>query len=327
MNLVKALARLFGKFRSARAAQGLLAAQRATDQQHSPVDSKQDAESLEGEHGFPRHVSIIMDGNNRWAKNNAAAGVSGHRAGVEVIRDVLRGCERYGVEVLTLFAFSSENWLRPESEVNELMSLFEDYLDSEVGELHQQGIQLRFIGRRDRLKSSLIKKMKAAEDKTRANKNRVLVLAVDYGGRWDIAQASARAVREYVISANQVYDNKVDVLDNLPDDLVIDEAKFARHLALADLPEPDLCIRTGGEFRISNFLLWQCSYAELYFTECYWPDFNEHEFARAVLTYTGRQRRFGRTSEQLVASAGENSQAVSSGLSRDDVVVSSPRHA
>ena len=241
----------------------------------------------------PRHVAIIMDGNNRWSKENPSAGISGHRAGVEAIRDVLRGCEQHDVEVLTLFAFSSENWLRPPGEVDELMTLFEDYLGSEVSELHKQGIRLRFIGRRDRLKHSLTQKMLKAENLTSGNVKRVLVLAVDYGGRWDITRACQQFMQESLI-ANQDY-------------TVIDESKLGKYLSLADLPELDLCIRTGGEYRVSNFLLWQCSYAEPYFTECYWPDFNEKEFSKALATYSSRQRRFGRTSEQLSADAGAGS--------------------
>lgn len=241
----------------------------------------------------PLHVAIIMDGNNRWSKENPSAGVSGHRAGVEAIRDVLRGCEQHDVEALTLFAFSSENWLRPPSEVDELMTLFEDYLDSEVSELHKQGIRLCFIGRRDRLKHSLTQKMQKAERLTMENVKRVLVLAVDYGGRWDITQACEQFMQESLIAKQ--------------DSTGIDESQLGKYLSLADLPELDLCIRTGGEYRISNFLLWQCSYAELYFTECYWPDFNEDEFSKAVATYASRQRRFGRTSEQLSADIGANS--------------------
>ena len=265
-----------------------------------------DSEEMDTQ-GSPRHIAIIMDGNNRWAKNNGGA-VSGHRAGVEAIRDVLRGCERYNVEVLTLFAFSSENWLRPQKEVNELMSLFEDYLDSEVDELHKQGIALRFIGRRDRLGPSLVTKMENAEIYTQNNQQRVLVLAVDYGGRWDITQACNRAIQE---AQNEEQ---------------VDERAFARYLSLSDLPDPDLCIRTGGEYRISNFLLWQFSYAELYFTECYWPDFNEHELSKAILTFNGRQRRFGRTSEQLVNDTEQVNFEITSSL-EEHAAVKSRTHA
>lgn len=231
----------------------------------------------------PRHVAIIMDGNNRWAKQRPGQ-ISGHRAGVEAIRDVLRGCESHGIEVLTLFAFSSENWLRPEKEVKELMSLFESYLQNEVRELHKQGIQLRFIGRRDRLEPSLVKKMQQVEELTQTNTERVLVLAVDYGGRWDIAQACRKAIEQAEAEGISAQFGEED---------------FARYLSLADLPEPDLCIRTGGEYRISNFLLWQFSYTELYFTDCYWPDFDQQELDKAVDTFAGRQRRFGRTTEQV----------------------------
>lgn len=253
---------------------------------------------------YPRHVAIIMDGNNRWAKQRSRIGISGHRAGVEAIRGVLRGCEQFDVEVLTLFAFSSENWARPEREVNELMRLFRDYLDGEAKELHSKNIRLRFVGRRDRLEQSLVERMQWAEQLTFANTGRTLVLAVDYGGRWDILQACQDLVVDFV---NEVLPDmptsepstKAKKIDSDYVKAFVDEQALAERLSLSDLPEPDLCIRTGGEVRVSNFLLWQFSYAEFYFTDCYWPDFSETEFAHAVEAFASRQRRFGRTTEQV----------------------------
>lgn len=228
---------------------------------------------------MPRHVAIIMDGNNRWARARGLRSSAGHKAGVEAIRNVLRSCERHGVEVLTLFAFSSENWQRPGSEVQALMRLFSSYLNSEVQKLHRDGVQVRFIGRRDRLNPRLVARMEQAEQLTADNERSTLVIAVDYGGRWDVAQAArqlARAVSEERLQ-----------LDD------IDEAALAEHLSLADLPAPDLCIRTAGEQRISNFLLWQLAYAELYFCDTLWPDFSETTMDAAVRAYAGRERRFG----------------------------------
>lgn len=233
----------------------------------------------------PQHIAIIMDGNNRWAKKRLLPGVGGHKAGVEAIRNVLSVCEKYHVRVLTLFAFSSENWQRPEEEVGALMGLFLAYLKREVKDLHNKGIRIRFIGKRDRLSDEIVMQMENAELLTQANTVSTLVLAVDYGGHWDIVNAS----REI---AQQLAEGKI-ALEH------IDEQLLDRHIALGDLPKPDLCIRTGGEYRISNFLLWQLSYSELYFTDCYWPDFKEQQMEEAIAAYALRQRRFGKTSEQL----------------------------
>jgi len=228
---------------------------------------------------MPRHVAIIMDGNNRWAKRRGLPGVAGHRAGVEAIREVLRTCRKQGVEVLTLFAFSSENWQRPSAEVGALMRLFSAYLSSEVKKLHQDDVRLRFIGARTRLNAGLQKKILEAEQLTAGNSGSTLVIAVDYGGQWDIANA-ARVLAERVARGELAPQQ-------------IDEALFDSATALADLPKPDLLIRTAGEQRISNFLLWQLAYAELYFTECYWPDFGELETLRALQAFAQRERRFG----------------------------------
>ena len=244
----------------------------------------------------PRHVGIIMDGNNRWARARNLPGIAGHRAGVEAIRSVLQCCDDNGVEALTLFAFSSENWQRPENEVSGLMRLFLSYLRKEVTALHQQGIRLRFIGRRDRLSPVIVRQMEQAEELTRNNGKRTLVLAVDYGGRWDVVNAATQLAKES--SSEGCH-----------------EEDFDAHVSTAGLPTLDLCIRTGGEYRISNFLLWQCAYAELYFTDCYWPDFDEAQMSLALQEFSSRQRRFGRTQEQLEAdsSAGQGGLDTSAG--------------
>ncbi len=238
-----------------------------------------DTKSAEMPPRVPRHVAIIMDGNNRWAKSRGLPGAAGHRAGVETIRTVLRTCRRSGVEVLTLFAFSSENWTRPSAEVAALMQLFSAYLGSEVKKLHEDQVRLHFIGRRDRLNPGLQRKMADAEKLTAANTSSHLVIAVDYGGQWDMVNAA----REL---AQQVVEGKLR-----PDQ--IDVEAFDRHTALAELPKPDLLIRTAGEQRISNFLLWQCAYTEFYFTDVFWPDFGELEMLRALQAFGQRERRFG----------------------------------
>ena len=233
----------------------------------------------------PQHIAIIMDGNNRWAKKRLLPGIRGHKAGVEAIRSVLAVCEKHQVQALTLFAFSSENWQRPLDEVGALMSLFLSYLKREVSSLHKKGVRVRFIGRRDRLQADIVKQMEAAETLTQLNSGSTLVLAVDYGGQWDITNATTQIAK------------RVAAGDIEPDQ--IDESLVNSHLSLHDLPKPDLCVRTGGEYRISNFILWQMSYAELYFTECFWPDFDEQEMEQAIAAFSARQRRFGMTSEQL----------------------------
>ncbi len=227
----------------------------------------------------PRHVAIIMDGNNRWAKRHGVPGPAGHRAGVEAVRGVLRACRDHGVEVLTLFAFSSENWGRPLPEVRALMALLSRYLRNEVRELHEDGIRLRFIGKRERFSPRLQKLMRQSEALTADNTTATCVIAADYGGRWDIAEAAATLAR-------RVRDGKLAADDITPELL-------GEEISLSDVPPPDLCIRTGGDSRISNFLLWQFAYTELYFTNTLWPDFGELEFARALADYSRRERRFG----------------------------------
>ncbi len=235
-----------------------------------------------------RHVAIIMDGNNRWAKQRGMAGVSGHKVGVERIRDVMAACQDQGVEVLTVFAFSSENWRRPPVEVEALMSLFHLYLKNEAKALKKKGVALRVIGNRTRFSPAIQKAIAAAEELTAGGKTS-LVIAADYGGRWDIAEAAKKV-------AQQVSDGSLD-LD------CINETTLHAHTCLADLPPLDLLIRTGGEVRISNFLLWQSAYAEFYFSDKLWPDFDGEELKKAIANFYERQRRFGMTGDQIHAGA------------------------
>ena len=231
-----------------------------------------------------------MDGNNRWAKRNGVSGPSGHRAGVEAVRDILRACQRSGVEVLTLFAFSSENWGRPVAEVRALLALLSRYLRNEVRELHKDGVQLRFIGERGRFSQRQQRLMQRSEDLTRDNTGATMVIAVDYGGQWDIARAAQRL-------AQQVKEGRLEPQDITPE--LIDQ-----NISISDLPRPDLCIRTGGDARISNFMLWHFAYSELYFTETLWPDFGELEFARALADFSQRERRFGLREQDGLAAGG-----------------------
>jgi undecaprenyl diphosphate synthase len=236
---------------------------------------------------IPRHIAVIMDGNGRWARKRSLPRHAGHRSGVKSVRDIVRNSARRGVEYLTLFAFSSENWRRPEEEVGMLMSLFLEALRREVAELHKNNVRLRFIGERERLDSKLIEKISKAEALTAENTGLRLQVAVAYGGRWDIVEA-ARSVASKVASGEIAADS-------------VDEATFAAELQLGAIPDPDLLIRTGGEQRISNFLLWNLAYAELWFSDVLWPDFGEAEFESALAYYSQRQRRYGHTGEQLEA--------------------------
>ncbi|MGI9285070.1 MAG: polyprenyl diphosphate synthase [Pseudomonadales bacterium] len=241
----------------------------------SESDSKPAAEFLK----MPRHVAIIMDGNNRWARQRRLPGPAGHKAGVEKVRTVLEACGDYGIEVLTLFAFSSENWQRPKLEVDALMLLFQTYLQQEIDNLIDKEIRLRVIGDRRRFSKKLLRLIEDAEQRTVQFNARTLVIAADYGGQWDITEAAKKIAAKAV--EGQI------TLDSITPDLV------DQHICLHDLPSPDLCIRTGGDHRISNFLLWQFAYSELYFTESYWPDFSTKDFETALRDYTSRQRRFG----------------------------------
>jgi undecaprenyl diphosphate synthase len=226
-----------------------------------------------------------MDGNGRWARKRSLPRHAGHRAGVKSVRAIVEHSARQGVEYLTLFAFSSENWRRPDEEVGMLMSLFLEALRREVAELHKNDVRLCFIGERDRLDRKLIDKIEKAEALTADNTGLRLQVAVAYGGRWDIVEA-ARRVAARVAAGDLGVDD-------------IDEAHFAAELQLGKVPDPDLLIRTGGEQRISNFLLWNLAYAELWFSDVLWPDFSTAEFEAALAHYSQRQRRYGHTGEQL----------------------------
>jgi undecaprenyl diphosphate synthase len=233
----------------------------------------------------PRHVAIIMDGNGRWAAARMLPRTAGHAMGVNTVRSTVESCVKAGVEVLTLFAFSSENWKRPKEEVSMLMSRFLEALDNEVAELHRNGIRLRFIGQLDRLSTALHERMASATALTAGNTRMTLVVAIAYGGRWDMVQA-ARSI------ANSVAAGELTAQG-------VDEELVSSRMALAGLPDPDLLIRTGGEQRISNFLLWNLAYTELYFTDVLWPDFDVAELQRAFDFFRGRQRRFGMTPAQV----------------------------
>ena len=220
-----------------------------------------------------------MDGNNRWARREGLPGVAGHRAGAEVVREIVSACESRGIRYLTLFAFSSENWGRSRAEVRALLALLSRYLRNEAAKLASDGVRLRVIGRRDRFSPRLQRLIAKAEAETKAGERATLTLALYYGGRWDVVQVTQSIARDVLAGALQLDD--------------IDEEAIAQRLATADLPDPDLCIRTAGETRISNFLLWQFAYAEFWFTEVLWPDFDETVLDLALADYAVRERRFG----------------------------------
>lgn len=230
----------------------------------------------------PRHIAVIMDGNGRWAKKRLMPRIAGHRQGVEAVRGLVKSAQTNGVEFLTLFAFSSENWRRPSDEVNFLMGLFLEALGREVVKLHENNIRFILIGDRTAFDSTLNQAILDAENLTKDNSGLVLTIAANYGGRWDIINAF-NCLR----------------IKNADDQVPFSEDMLTPYLSMHYAPEPDLFIRTGGETRISNFLLWQLAYTELYFTETLWPDFDEVEFGKALESFRQRERRFGRTSEQL----------------------------
>ena len=232
----------------------------------------------------PRHIAVIMDGNGRWAKKRFLPRIAGHKRGVEAVRACVRACAERGVEYLTLFAFSSENWRRPKDEVKFLMQLFMHVLEDEVVKLHRNGIRLRIIGDLSRFDEKLIQLVQTSEEKTDKNQKLTLTIAANYGGRWDMLQAMNRMMLA----------QPAKVGNYTEDDL-------APYLSMGDAPEPDLFIRTGGEKRVSNFLLWQLAYTELYFTDLLWPDFDGVALDDAIASYQQRERRYGRTSEQLQA--------------------------
>lgn len=230
----------------------------------------------------PRHLAVIMDGNGRWAKKRLLPRIAGHKRGVEVVRDMVRACLERGIEYLTLFAFSSENWRRPADEVSFLMQLFVRALEAEVEKLHANGVRLRVVGDLARFDPALQDLIHRAEARTVANQRLTLTVAANYGGRWDLLQAMNRLASEHPERAG-----------------AWSEADFEPYLCMSYAPEPDLFIRTGGEQRISNFLLWQLAYTELYFTDVLWPAFDGDELDKAIASFRRRERRFGRTSEQL----------------------------
>jgi undecaprenyl diphosphate synthase len=232
----------------------------------------------------PRHIAIVMDGNGRWAERRHRPRTFGHRAGAKTVRLCVRFCLEQHIEALTLFAFSSENWKRPKEEVGALMTLFLRSLDREVKELHEHGVRLRFIGERTHFSTAIRERMHKAETLTAGNAALNLTIAASYGGRWDIVQAGRALAR--AAAAGTL------------DPETIDEAAFGAQLGLNDLPEPDLLIRTGGDHRISNFLLWQMAYTELWFTETLWPDLDAAELQRSLSDFATRERRFGLTSAQ-----------------------------
>ena len=235
----------------------------------------------------PRHVAIIMDGNGRWAKKRMLPRAAGHKRGVEIVRETVKACVERGVEYLTLFAFSSENWRRPAEEVSMLKQLFMMALEREAEKLHRNGIRLRVVGDLEPFGSKITELVARAEQLTRDNKKLTLTIAANYGGRWDLMQAIQR-----MIEANPQQHGGFT------------EEQLASCLVMAYAPEPDLFIRTGGEQRISNFLLWQLAYSEFYFTDTLWPDFNAAALDQAIESYQRRERRFGRTSEQLQLAGG-----------------------
>jgi undecaprenyl diphosphate synthase len=230
-------------------------------------------------HPLPRHIAIIMDGNGRWAQARGLPRIAGHRSGAEAVRRTLEAAGELGIPYLTLFGFSSENWKRPLDEVDDLMGLLRHYLRGEIAELHRKGVRLRVIGDIERLAPDIIAMIRHAEALTRDNDRINLTIALSYGGRAEIV-AAARAVAAKVAAGRLPLDR-------------VDEDAIARHLFTADLPDPDLLIRTSGEQRISNFLLWQCAYAELVFTKTLWPDFGRADLEQAIAEFGGRERRYG----------------------------------
>ncbi|HFC6354132.1 TPA: isoprenyl transferase [Neisseria lactamica] len=228
---------------------------------------------------IPKHIAVIMDGNGRWAKKRFLPRIMGHKRGLDALENMVGHCAKLGVQYLTVFAFSTENWRRPEDEVSFLMGLFLQALQKQVRRLHENNMRLKILGSRERFNRQILKGIEEAEALTANNTGLTLSIAADYGGRWDILQAANKLIADGVSE--------------------ITEDALAKYLMLGDAPEPDLFIRTGGETRISNFLLWQMAYAELYFTDILWPDFDETALDAAVASFQKRERRFGRTSEQL----------------------------
>jgi undecaprenyl diphosphate synthase len=234
---------------------------------------------------LPRHVAVVMDGNGRWANKRHLPRAAGHKAGVKATRAIVENCAKKGIEALTIFAFSSENWNRPKDEVSSLMSLFVSTITAEVKKLDKKNVRVRFIGDRTRFSEKLQQSIEKSEQLTRDNTGLQLNIAANYGGRWDIVNACRRLAQAVKYGAVAVDD--------------IDEEMFDSSISLSEVPAPDLFVRTGGEQRISNFLIWQLAYSELYFVDTLWPDFSDEDFEASLDWYAGRQRRFGKTGQQL----------------------------
>ena len=238
------------------------------------------------EQGLPRHIAVVMDGNGRWANKRHLPRIAGHKAGVNATRKIVENCAKARIESLTIFAFSSENWNRPEDEVSSLMALFITTISAEVKKLHKKNVCVRFIGDRSRFAEKLQKSINESEFLTKDNTGLHLNIAANYGGRWDVVNACKSLV-------SQVENKDISISE-------IDEEIFSEHVSLSDQPAPDLFIRTGGERRISNFLIWQLSYTELYFVDTLWPDFSDEHLNEALSWFAGRQRRFGKTGQQVM---------------------------
>ena len=245
-----------------------------------------DLTAVDSELNNPRHIAIIMDGNGRWAQKRFMPRAVGHQAGVKAVRKIVEYCATHDIEVLTLFAFSSENWRRPEAEVSLLMALFMATLQREINKLDRNDIRLRFIGDRSAFSDKLQKKMAEGEAQTQNNKALTVVIAANYGGHWDMCQAFLQVQKKMAAGELKTED--------------INDQLINQYLSTAGLPDPDLFIRTGGEQRVSNFMLWQLAYAELYFTATLWPDFDQNSLEDAIKSFRSRQRRFGHTSEQVL---------------------------
>ncbi len=243
-------------------------------------------DNIATQQSMPRHIAVVMDGNGRWANKRHLPRAAGHKAGVGSTRKIVEHCAKKNIEALTIFAFSSENWNRPKSEVSALMALFISTITAEVKKLHKKNVCVKFIGDRTRFSEKLQNSINEAEVLTSDNSGLHLNIAANYGGRWDVVNACRKI-------AEQVKNNKTSIQD-------IDETMFDSFISLSELPAPDLFIRTGGEQRISNFLIWQLAYSELYFVDTLWPDFAEDDLDAALTWYAGRQRRFGKTGQQLM---------------------------
>ncbi len=252
---------------------------------------------------LPQHIAIVMDGNNRWAKSHKLPSRAGHRHGAETAREVVNACIRRGIPYLTLFAFSSENWMRSRKEVRGLMALFMTVLKrKEIEQFHRRNVRIRFVGNRSDFSQKLRDAMDKVETLTRNNTGTTVIVAADYGGRWDITQACRRLAEK--VQAGELEPKQINM------------ELLHQHTALAEFPDPDLCIRSGGEHRISNFLLWQFAYTELYFTDCHWPDFDEQQLQLALDDFASRQRRFGGHNDPEQR-ATENKQAAAHSKARD----------